>query len=324
MESSRVTGQQIHQYGCFELLLRQNIKVHPLLISGHRIISLPKIAVLLTSLLLNIGLTSVFDGMNLILSVTLRWALFLEGTLVFNSISHLYTSTQSFGPCRWTMNILETIALIVGYGATSILATDVYVIAMINPETVSLSTAPITGSRYALDFNAWGMLGLGFALSLQAGPCIWTLVSGRKVVKSWSSNCLGTILAFVCASSESFPKVDGDHTLPWYSHHSIVGSDTTWQSSRSSQKARPTSTDTISSVKPRYRQASASASVPLTRRLTNIVLDCLGCHSNLSSSGGPNHPKKWKLFIRVRPKLSISNRCSRILAKLLSGRDPIH
>lgn len=240
-------------------------------ISGHRIISLPKIAMLLTSLLLNTGLTSVFDGMNLILSVTLRWTLFREGNLVFNSNSRLYTSTQSFGPCHWTMNILSTVALVVGYGATSMLATNIYVIAMIDPETVSLSTAPITGSRYALDFNAWGMLGLGFALLLQAGLCIWALVSGRKLVKSWSSNCLGTTLAFVCASSQRFPKVDRDPTLPWYSRHSIVGSDTTWQSSRSSQKSRPTSTDTISSVKPRYRQASASASVPLTRRLTNVV-----------------------------------------------------
>ena len=64
------------------------------------------------------------------------------------------------------MNMLSTIALVVGYGATSILATNIYVINMTDHNIVSPSDNPIIRSRYALDFNTWGMLGLGFALLL--------------------------------------------------------------------------------------------------------------------------------------------------------------
>lgn len=247
-------------------------------ISGHRILSLPKMVMLLTSLLLNIGLTSIFDAMNLILSVTLRWTLFREGNLVFNLNSRLFTSSQHFGPCHWAMNILSMIALVVGYGATSILATNTYVISMIVTRTGSLSDDPITRSRYALDFNAWSMIGHGFALLLQAGLCIWALISGRNMVKSWSSNALGTTYAYVCAEFESLSMWRRDPNLPWYSRRSLAGDDTEWKTSGASERtlhSRSSSNDCALS-KPRRQQLSASACVPLTRRLTNVVWTILG------------------------------------------------
>jgi hypothetical protein len=244
-------------------------------ISGHRILNLPKTVMLLTSLLLNIALTSLFDGMNLVLSVTLRWILFQEGNVVFNSNSRLFTSSQKFGPCHWTINILSTIALVLGYGATSILATNIYVISMVDSETATLNNDPITGPRYALDFNAWSMLGLGFALLLQSGICIWALIFGKHIVRNWSSNTLGTAHAYVCAEFESALTWQKDPNLPWYSRRSFIGPDSlsTGRGERSLHSKSSSSSNSLEygSSKPRRQQPSASACVPLTRRLANVV-----------------------------------------------------
>jgi hypothetical protein len=244
-------------------------------INGHRVFSMSKALMLLTSLLLNIGLTSIFDAMSLISLTTLRWTLFYEGRLYFNSNSRLLTSSRSFGPCHWTMNIVSTIVLVVGYGATAVLTTDIYVVGMLD-DMGHLNDDLMTGPQYALDFNAWGLVGLGWALLLQAGLCIWCLIAGRKIVKSWSSNPLGTTRAYVCVEIES-PTGTASNP-PSALQSSFAASDVEWQSSTSSNRTlhSRSASEAHTFGRPRERQPTAGSCVPQTRSFANFVWIILG------------------------------------------------
>ncbi|KAE9977693.1 hypothetical protein EG327_007650 [Venturia inaequalis] len=95
--------------------------------TGHRVFSMPAAAVLSASLALNVSLTLLFDSMNYIQTCTLRWALWKEGRLQYNSNPRLFSCARSFAPNGWYANAISCVALVLGYGSTAILTSNVYV-----------------------------------------------------------------------------------------------------------------------------------------------------------------------------------------------------
>lgn len=162
--------------------------------TGHRVFPMPGPAVLSASLALNILLTILFDSMNYIQKCTLRWALWQEGRLQYNSNPRLFSSARQYLPNSWYMNIISCIALTLGYGSTSTLTSTVYMTGFSDARGHLITPANPQG--WALDINGWCLAGLGIALLLQGLICTWCLVRSQHV-PTWSSNPLNT--ARVCS-----------------------------------------------------------------------------------------------------------------------------
>lgn len=148
---------------------------------------------LLISLVLNISLTIIFDGMNMIQASTLRWSLCKEGRLVFNSNPRLFVGAHHFAPNWRITNFASSVALVVGYGSISVLTTAIYIIGL---SDVDGRIAQLFATdKYAIDFNGWGFVGLGSSLLVQGAICLWCLLKSN-IVPTWSSNPFTT--ALVC------------------------------------------------------------------------------------------------------------------------------
>lgn len=166
--------------------------------TGHRIFNIPGPAVLSASLALNVLLTILFDSMNYIQKCTLRWALWREGRLQYNSNPRLFASARQYAPNSWYMNVVACIALILGYGSASTLTSNVYMTGFSDARGHLITPADPQG--WALDINGWCLAGLGIALLLQGLICSWCLVRSQHV-PTWSSNPLNT--ARVCSINAS-------------------------------------------------------------------------------------------------------------------------
>lgn len=163
--------------------------------TGHRVFSMPEAAVLSASLGLNIVVTILFDLMNYIQKCTLRWALWREGRLQYNSNQRLFISAHTFAPNNRYSNAFSCIALIIGYGSTSTLSTTVNIVGLVDQDGFLIR--PASSQGWALDVNGWCLTGLGIALLLQGIICTWCLVRSQHV-PTWSSNPLNT--AHVCST----------------------------------------------------------------------------------------------------------------------------
>jgi hypothetical protein len=248
-----------------------NLQLHYL--SDHRIFPLPQAAMISTSLVLNICLTLIFDAMNYIPATTLRWSLWQEGRLHCNSNSRLFTGAHHFAPNSWYANAVSCVTLVLGYGAVSVLTSSVYVIGEASKNN-GLGDENVSGPRWALDFNAWGMVGLGSALFVQSLLCSWCFISGgNKMVQTWSSNPLSTARASAVLHLQNSTSNFGDQNqvLQTQSTSNIFKSarsefhNITFDNSPQWHPVDPTLTV------PRTRQPPASALVKPLRRLTNCI-----------------------------------------------------
>ncbi|RBR25724.1 uncharacterized protein FIESC28_01477 [Fusarium coffeatum] len=131
------------------------------------------------SLVFNIVLTFCIDSMAFIHSVSLRWALYSEQRLEFNTNLRLLTSSSKSGPNRWYTNVFSMICLAFCYGASSylLLPTDYL------PDVVFL--------------NGVALVVLGLALLGHAIVSTWCLRTRSDSVLTWSSNPLSNCLAAV-------------------------------------------------------------------------------------------------------------------------------
>ncbi|TLD32476.1 hypothetical protein E2P81_ATG05452 [Venturia nashicola] len=157
--------------------------------SGHRAFSMPEAAVLSASLAVNILLTLLFESMNYIQKCTLRWALWREGRLQYNSNPRLFSSARQYIPNSWSINVISCVALILGYGSTATLTSPVNMVGISDPK--GRLVKPVVPQGWALDINAWCLCGLGMALLLQGLICSWCLARSQHVL-TWSSNPLNT------------------------------------------------------------------------------------------------------------------------------------
>lgn len=130
----------------------------------------------------NILITLLNEGMACAHSVSLRWALYKEDRLTYNSPIRLFTSSKTSLPNRWYINILSLFCLILSYAASSVLIT--------NPST-SDTPAPY------LVISGTSMVALALAMSGQAAISLWCFAGRQQTIRSWSSNPLNTTLAAI-------------------------------------------------------------------------------------------------------------------------------
>ncbi|OQE17899.1 hypothetical protein PENSTE_c019G04184 [Penicillium steckii] len=132
------------------------------------------------SLAVNVVLALCTDGMMFVHSVSLRWALYREKRLEFNTNIRLFTSSKEFGPNRWYINMIALLCLILSYAASSVLF-------------VAAETKLQNG--YFTMINATALVALGLGLIGQSLIGIWCLVTSHKRIPTWSSNPLNSALA---------------------------------------------------------------------------------------------------------------------------------
>ena len=144
---------------------------------------------------INIVITSCITGMMFTHDVSLRWALYGENRLEYNTNIRLFTSSKKSGPNRWYSNLALLISLALSHGSLSALLFPA-ISAIEHPNNKMWSDATI--------LNITALLVLGITLGVQAAISIWCLVSGRHSILSWSSNPLNTTLALIQRGSISY------------------------------------------------------------------------------------------------------------------------
>ena len=165
--------------------------------TDHIVFHVSRGLMLAVGLLFNIFLTYIFDTINLIHATSLRWELWSEHNLVFNSNPRLFSSTKRHGPNKWYSNIISAFALVLSYGGLNVLVSPVSVVAQLqSPDGVYFDLIPdFPGPHYGVDFSAWGLLGLGAGLFIQSIICTWCVFQRSHQVGTWSSNPLAVARA---------------------------------------------------------------------------------------------------------------------------------
>ncbi|KAN0087225.1 hypothetical protein V8E54_000913 [Elaphomyces granulatus] len=132
----------------------------------------------LVSFAINLGLTLCLESSGYIHATSLRWTLFEEERLRFNTNIRLFTGSRRPGPNKWYINLFSAASQILSYAATSLTLLD----------------NGYPGDPYAY-INPYALFALGLALLGQVAIAIWCLRSTALSVPSWSSNPLNTTLA---------------------------------------------------------------------------------------------------------------------------------
>jgi hypothetical protein len=135
------------------------------------------------SFIINILVACVTDCVGYIHGTPLRWALYREDRLEFNTNTRLFTNARSSTPNRWPSNVLCVASLILCYAATSLLFTRV---------------GPIYGGHdisLRVIVNRMAITALGLRLMGQAAIASWCLLSTLREIPTWSSNPLNNTLA---------------------------------------------------------------------------------------------------------------------------------
>ncbi|KAH6952235.1 hypothetical protein DER45DRAFT_636565 [Fusarium avenaceum] len=134
-------------------------------------------AIEVLSLVFNIILTFCIDSMAFTHSVSLRWALYGEHKLEFNTNLRLSTNSTKIGPNRWYTNIFGMICLTFCYGASSYL---------LLPYLVN-----------EIFINSLALLIPGLALLGHAALSTWCLWTSSKSILTLDSNALSNCIATV-------------------------------------------------------------------------------------------------------------------------------
>lgn len=153
------------------------------------------------TLLINILLTICMEGMGFVHSVSLRWALYREGRLDFNTNLRLFTNAKMHGPNRWYINFIWILSIIICYVATTLLFTKIsvcYLNSSYQDDTES--------DEDCMDKNIYGLNGmalcfLGIGLALEVVISAWCLLDARDpkrvVIPTWNSTALNSTLTAI-------------------------------------------------------------------------------------------------------------------------------
>ena len=144
------------------------------------------------SLSINIIVTFCLDGMMFVHSVSLRWALYNEKRLDFNTNLRLFTNAKRSGPNRWYVNIFALACLILCYAASSFLfMTDE---ADLRMEPYTVNGAKLYKSYETSRVNGVSLIALGLGIAGQTWVSTWCLWTYANVIPTWSSNPLNNAL----------------------------------------------------------------------------------------------------------------------------------
>ena len=128
-------------------------------------------------LVLNAAVTICTEALGYVHTASLRWALWREGRLHYNSNLRLLTQAGDSIPNSWYANIIFSIALIVTYAGAS----QVFI--------------AIDGSEDFVQVNGVAILFLGIGLLVQAVISHICLSQQSTRIPTWSSNVLTVTLA---------------------------------------------------------------------------------------------------------------------------------
>ncbi|PHH75615.1 hypothetical protein CDD80_2229 [Ophiocordyceps camponoti-rufipedis] len=165
----------------------------------------------------NVILTLSIDGMMFVHSVSLRWALYHEERLEYNTNIRLLTSSRKSGPNQWYSNAATLFFLVLSYGSSSVLL-------LLIGDTHSPFFADKEGHPAQPALNAIALIGLGIALAGQALIAVWCLISSSHLIPTWSSNPLNTTLAAMQIGNLSHRPGRSMVSVHQRRQHSILGS----------------------------------------------------------------------------------------------------
>ncbi|KAK0610756.1 hypothetical protein B0T14DRAFT_593506 [Immersiella caudata] len=166
-------------------------------LGGHRIYKVNEFTMIVLPLILQAAATLIMGCLESIHATTLRWALWQEGRLRYNNNLRLFKSSKRFGPNKWPANTAAIIGLVLSYGGASIMMFPIQVNAIVLSAERMLEldyNVERLEDRTAINFNGWGLVGLGAGLLLQSIISFWALLDSAYV-GTWNGNPLATAKA---------------------------------------------------------------------------------------------------------------------------------
>jgi len=136
-----------------------------------------RILVEILPLAINVVITLCVECLGFIHTTSLRWALWRENRLGFNSNIRLLNHARTCPPNSWPVNIVSALSIAICYTASSQLF------------------LALSSNLPADTVNNVALLTLGIGLMAQCIVSTWSLTSTSGLVLSWSSNPLNTALA---------------------------------------------------------------------------------------------------------------------------------
>jgi hypothetical protein len=140
------------------------------------------------SFMINLVLTQCLESSGYVHAISLRWALFKEERLRFNTNLRLFTSSRRLGPNKWYINMISAGLQILSYTSTSMIFV--------------FNTYP--GDPYAY-INPVALFALGLSLLGQLAIAVWCLHSTASSIPTWGSNALNTALASLHSNLQRRP-----------------------------------------------------------------------------------------------------------------------
>lgn len=185
---------------------------------GHRILPMDAGISILLNLLLNILVTAILDTTNYIHDTTLKWALYQEGRLKYNSNIRLFTSSRCHGPNSWYANAVSLLGLALTHGSLSIVIMNMLVIGVWDDkkEAFEFTLNHTTGF---VEINCFAVVSLGIGMFLQACVSTYSLLCSRGI-GTWDSSLLANAKA-IASQREEFGK---DYTISKVPNREVQGS----------------------------------------------------------------------------------------------------
>jgi hypothetical protein len=138
----------------------------------------------LLALLINFGITLCLEGLAYIHAISLRWALFSESRLQFNTNIRLFTSSKKVRANSWYGNLLSAVCLVLCYASTSLL--------FIRGMAAEDGLCHRSGCTFV---NPVALCALGLGLLGQFAIGVWCMGTNLRTIPTWGSNPLNTTLS---------------------------------------------------------------------------------------------------------------------------------
>lgn len=162
----------------------------------------------------SILLTFITDTLGYIHSVSLRWALYREGRLAFNTNIRLLSSAHLSAVNSWPVNLTWASFLILCYSCTSILfirGPDKFESSLDGTIFHSSSCAP---GNSCISLNGMSLLLLGVGLAVQNAIALMCMQNHRQSIPTWGSNPLNNTLAALQCSDVALFSHAGRCMIP--------------------------------------------------------------------------------------------------------------
>jgi hypothetical protein len=243
--------------------------------AGHKPLRMSAAAMTLAPLLLNYAITAVLAGLSFIQATTLRWALWSEDRLPFNSNPRLLLASRSYAPNAWYTNFISATSLIFVYGALALLTSDIKVIGYSDGQYDVREDKPHTDN--GLDVNGSAIVIMASCLLLQSLLSSWCMFYRSQLVKTWSENPL--MVTRACAYHQSYVC---EKATTFQSSEASTMSNVSWMSklewpaklrSRSTKMSNPDYDPRLprQAKKGKTLQPSARSIIPTIRHVTLIL-----------------------------------------------------